>query len=152
MHVFTQPAMAGFCNSADGLQTPDLTEEVPKSSKVSGGSLKYSRFRETVAGDWVRYTLRPRGGGAAHCYLLQSDPAVERFMSLMAANSATHVMILSHDPVGVIVLAVPVISADPATGNRTGAAAPPADVDAGSGLNRKFTLMAISVWLSTGDS
>ena len=36
-------------------------------------------------------------------------------MSLMAANSATHVIILSHDPVDVLVLAVPVISADPAT-------------------------------------
>ena len=31
-------------------------------------------------------------------------------MSLMAANSATHVMILSHDPVDLIVLAVPVIA------------------------------------------
>jgi hypothetical protein len=44
-----------------------------------------------------------------------SDPAVERAVSLMAANSATHLIILSHDPIDVIVLAVPVISADPAT-------------------------------------
>ncbi len=44
-----------------------------------------------------------------------SDPAVERVVSLMAANSATHLIILAHDPVDVIVLAVPVISADPAT-------------------------------------
>jgi hypothetical protein len=44
-----------------------------------------------------------------------TDPAVERMVSLMAATSATHVMILSHDPVDLIVLAVPVISADPAT-------------------------------------
>jgi len=44
-----------------------------------------------------------------------ADPAVERVTSLMAANSATHVMILSHDPVDLIVLAVPVIAADPAT-------------------------------------
>jgi hypothetical protein len=44
-----------------------------------------------------------------------TDPAVERMVSLMAASSATHVMILSHDPVDLIVLAVPVISADPAT-------------------------------------
>ena len=44
-----------------------------------------------------------------------TDSAVERAVSLMAANSATHVIILSHDPVDVIVLAVPVISADPAT-------------------------------------
>jgi hypothetical protein len=47
--------------------------------------------------------------------LTSSDPAVERVASLMAANSATHLIILSHDPVDVIVLAVPVISADPAT-------------------------------------
>jgi hypothetical protein len=47
--------------------------------------------------------------------LASTDPAVERAASLMAANSATHLIILSHDPVDVIVLAVPVISADPAT-------------------------------------
>src|SRR3984893_534828 len=47
--------------------------------------------------------------------LTSSDPAVERAVSLMAANSATHLIILSHDPIDVIVLAVPVISADPAT-------------------------------------
>jgi hypothetical protein len=48
-------------------------------------------------------------GGAA------SDPAVERLSSLMAANSATHAIVLSYDPVDRILLAVPVISADPAT-------------------------------------
>ena len=47
--------------------------------------------------------------------LAASDPAVERLMSLMAAHSATHVIVLSHDPVDLLVLAVPVISADPAT-------------------------------------
>ena len=36
-------------------------------------------------------------------------------LSLMAANNATHIIILSHEPVDLIVLAVPVISADPAT-------------------------------------
>ena len=47
--------------------------------------------------------------------LAPTDPAVERAVSLMAANSATHLIILNHDPVDLIVLAVPVISADPAT-------------------------------------
>ncbi len=47
--------------------------------------------------------------------LTLSDPAVERVMSLLAANSATHLIVLSHDPIDVIALAVPVISADPAT-------------------------------------
>ena len=47
--------------------------------------------------------------------LAATDPAVERLLSLMKANNATHVIVLSHDPVDLIVLAVPVISADPAT-------------------------------------
>jgi hypothetical protein len=44
-----------------------------------------------------------------------TDPAVERLISLMKANGATHAIVVSHDPIDVIVLAVPVISADPAT-------------------------------------
>jgi hypothetical protein len=52
--------MAGFCHSVFGLQTPNLTHYVAKSSKVSGTFLKHSRFRETVAGDWVRSALRGR--------------------------------------------------------------------------------------------
>ena len=47
--------------------------------------------------------------------LAASDPAAERAVSLMTANSATHVIVLSEDPVDLIVLAVPVTSADPAT-------------------------------------
>lgn len=47
--------------------------------------------------------------------LASTDPAVERTVSLMAAHSATHLIVLNHDPVDLIVLAVPVISADPAT-------------------------------------
>jgi hypothetical protein len=47
--------------------------------------------------------------------LTSSDPAVERAISLMAANNATHLIILAAEPIDVIVLAVPVISADPAT-------------------------------------
>ena len=47
--------------------------------------------------------------------LAPTDPAVERAVSLMAAHSATHLIVLNHDPVDLIVLAVPVISADPAT-------------------------------------
>jgi hypothetical protein len=47
--------------------------------------------------------------------LAATDPAVERLMSLMKAGNATHIVILSSDPVDLLVLAVPVISADPAT-------------------------------------
>lgn len=43
------------------------------------------------------------------------DPAVERLVSLMAAGNATHLVVLSTDPADILVLAVPVISADPAT-------------------------------------
>ena len=44
-----------------------------------------------------------------------TDPAVERVASLLAARSATHVVVLSHDPVDLFVLAVPVMLADPAS-------------------------------------
>jgi hypothetical protein len=47
--------------------------------------------------------------------LAASDPAVERMVSLMKAGHATHLIILSYDPVDMLALAVPVISADPAT-------------------------------------
>jgi hypothetical protein len=47
--------------------------------------------------------------------LAPSDAAVERVLSLMMANSATHMVVLAHDPIDVILLAVPVIFADPAT-------------------------------------
>jgi hypothetical protein len=47
--------------------------------------------------------------------LASSDPAVERMASLMTAHGATHVIILSHDPIDLIAIAVPVIFADPAT-------------------------------------
>ncbi|WP_027552017.1 hypothetical protein [Bradyrhizobium sp. Cp5.3] len=44
-----------------------------------------------------------------------ADPAVERLVSLMAAGNATHLVVLSSDPIDLLALAVPVISADPAT-------------------------------------
>jgi hypothetical protein len=44
-----------------------------------------------------------------------TDPAVERIASLMAASNATHLVVLSSEPIDILVLAVPVISADPAT-------------------------------------
>ena len=47
--------------------------------------------------------------------LSATDPAVERVKSLLRANHATHVLVLSHDPIDLVVLAVPVIFADPAT-------------------------------------
>jgi hypothetical protein len=52
--------MAGFCELAIGLRAPELGSPGAKSPIVSGGYLKYSRFRETGTGDWVRYALRRR--------------------------------------------------------------------------------------------
>jgi hypothetical protein len=42
--------MAGFSNSVDGLQTPDFARCGVKLPEVSGRMPKYSRFRETAAG------------------------------------------------------------------------------------------------------
>ncbi|MBR0893742.1 hypothetical protein JQ616_02180 [Bradyrhizobium tropiciagri] len=47
--------------------------------------------------------------------LSPTDPAAERMVSLMTSNNATHVIVLAHDPLDLIVLAVPVTAADPAT-------------------------------------
>jgi len=80
------------------------------------------RYRESELGAYdppllrdflssVRVLRRPE----APWGLTPTDPAVERVVSLLAASSATHLVVLSHDPVDVLVLAVPVISADPAT-------------------------------------
>ena len=59
-----------------------------------------------------RYVLRRTD---APWRLTPTDPAAERVVSLLTANSATHLIVLAHDPIDVIALAVPVISADPAT-------------------------------------
>src|SRR4030088_488459 len=52
------PPMAGFCKLPIGLRAPKLAAAGAKSPIVSGGYMKYSRFRETAAGDRVRSGLR----------------------------------------------------------------------------------------------
>src|ERR1700738_32888 len=52
------PPIAGFCELAVGLPTPSSPTPGAKLPIVSGGCLKYSRFRETATGDWVRSALR----------------------------------------------------------------------------------------------
>jgi hypothetical protein len=47
--------------------------------------------------------------------LASTDPAVERIKSLLATHSATHIVVLSHDPADLLVLSVPVMLADPAS-------------------------------------
>jgi hypothetical protein len=70
-----------------GLQSPNLADYGAKSSKVSGCSLKYSRFRETATGDWVRSTLR---GGASikakRSYRLYTSPTRERLQCIVALD------------------------------------------------------------------
>jgi hypothetical protein len=51
---------ARHCNLGTGLQVADLVVSGPKTPIVSGDYLKYSRFWETVTGDWVWSTLRGR--------------------------------------------------------------------------------------------
>src|ERR1700736_3908043 len=54
--------MAGFCEPAISLRAPKPADVGAKSLIVSGRYLKYSRFRETPAGDRVRSALRGRWG------------------------------------------------------------------------------------------
>jgi hypothetical protein len=49
--------MAGFSDLVVGLRPPDFAGDGTKMPKVSGRMPNYSRFRETVAGDWVRSSL-----------------------------------------------------------------------------------------------
>ena len=87
---------------------PDLRER-PALSRERPRRLDPPLLRDFLASRPVlRRTDAPWG-------LAPTDPAVERVVSLMAANNATHLIVLSHDPVDLIVLAVPVMSADPAT-------------------------------------
>jgi hypothetical protein len=63
------PPMAGFCELAIGLRAPELGSPGAKSPIVSGGYLKYSRFREAGAGDGVRSKLRGRACSANRPFL-----------------------------------------------------------------------------------
>ena len=54
------PPIAVFCRLVRRLQAPNCDNLRAKSPIVSGGYLKYSRFRETATGDRVRAGLRGR--------------------------------------------------------------------------------------------
>lgn len=80
------------------------------------------RFREAELAAYdpamLRDLLASRAvlrGADAPWGLPSNDPAVERVTSLLAAHSATHLVVLAHDPLDVLVLAVPVMLADPAS-------------------------------------
>jgi hypothetical protein len=121
LRAFFEAQVPGVLNSvaASAAQTRDqLISELTRHPMFESAT----RFREN---DLIGYdppllrgllsTRRVLRRPEAPWGLAASDPAVERLMSLIKANNATHVIVLSHDPVDVLVLAVPVISADPAT-------------------------------------
>jgi hypothetical protein len=81
------PLMAGFCNSMAGLQAPNLRCSRPKMAKVSGHSLKNSRFPETPAGDWVRSAL----GGRAYSGI-QPSPASRKCEPFIDTGRASSVL------------------------------------------------------------
>lgn len=121
LRAFFESQVPGVLNSvaASAAQTRDqLIAELARHPMFESAT----RFRES---DLVGYdppllrnflsTRRVLRRPEAPWGLAAGDPAVERLMSLIKANNATHVIVLSHDPVDVLVLAVPVISADPAT-------------------------------------
>jgi hypothetical protein len=121
LRAFFEAQVPGVLNSvaASAAQTRDqLISELTRHPMFESAT----RFREN---DLIGYdppllrsllsTRRVLRRPEAPWGLAASDPAVERLTSLIKANNATHVIVLSHDPVDVLVLAVPVISADPAT-------------------------------------
>jgi hypothetical protein len=121
LRAYFESQVPGVLNSVavSGAQTRDqLITELARHPLFESAR----RYRESELADYdpallrdflaIRRVLRR---SEAPWGLAASDPAVERAMSLMKANNATHVIILSHHPVDVLVLAVPVISADPAT-------------------------------------
>jgi hypothetical protein len=76
------PPMAGFCKLAIGLRAQKLAASGTKSPIVSGGYLKYSRFRETGTGDRVRSALRGRAGKFA--------AGVSRYLCVKSGVSDVH--------------------------------------------------------------
>jgi hypothetical protein len=44
-----------------------------------------------------------------------SSPQAERLSALMASHAATHLIVMQSDPLDLLLIAVPVVSADPAT-------------------------------------
>jgi|GEM_PF-1016317 len=98
----------------DFLSAGALSSEVDPGSREENASKQQSGapFRFQRNGNSSRGVLRRSD---APWGLSPTDPAAERMVSLMSANSATHVIVLAHDPLDLIVLAVPVTAADPAT-------------------------------------
>jgi hypothetical protein len=60
-----RPANGGLLRIGYRLQAPNLATIAARTPKVSGYMPKYSRFRETATGDWVRSSLHGGVGSAS---------------------------------------------------------------------------------------
>jgi hypothetical protein len=114
-------------------QAPGMLNSVAASSAVTREQLiselmrqplfeSARRFREVELAAWDPPLLRDLLASRpvlrradAPWGLVPTDPAVERVASLLASHSATHIVVLAHQPVDLFVLAVPVMLADPAS-------------------------------------
>ena len=114
-------------------QAPGMLNSVAASSAVTREQLiselmrqplfeSARRFREVELAAWDPDLLRDLLASKpvlrradAPWGLAPTDPAVERVASLLASHSATHIVVLSHQPADLFVLAVPVMLADPAS-------------------------------------
>jgi hypothetical protein len=86
--------VAGFCNSAYGLQTPDFGKYEANSRKVSSRNREYSRFRETEAGDRVRIPLR--GAGRSRFGVFSAPQVGSTFHLLRkGASTSSHMLPLA---------------------------------------------------------
>ncbi len=80
------------------------------------------RFGEAELRDYDPAILKPALGeiGVLHASGRSwpwppTDPAAERLAALMAAHSASHLLVLGEEPLDLLLVTVPVVSADPAT-------------------------------------
>lgn len=80
------------------------------------------RLDEGALADYDPLILRPalQGIGVLHASgrgwpWPPTDPAAERLAALMAVNSASHLLVLGEAPLDLLLVTVPVVSADPAT-------------------------------------
>jgi len=80
------------------------------------------RLQEPALASFDPEILRPALRGIAVLRAAQQpwgaasiDPAMERLSALMATHSASHLLVIATDPLDLLLLTVPVVSADPAT-------------------------------------
>ena len=126
--LMTDTLRAYFEAHAPGMLNSVATSSAPTREQLLSELMRQPlfesvrRFREQDLAAWDPPVLRDLLASRpvlrradAPWGLAPTDPAVERVVSLLAAGSATHIIVLSHDPADLLVLAVPVMLADPAS-------------------------------------